>query len=82
MYPVYEKVDILEDCVTIHARKLKMLSYRSLDLETRCRRNNLIFRGLADVPNENCAGMIVDFLMEEMPAEISQSDIARTHRLG
>ena len=33
MSPVYEKVDILEDCVNIHAHKLKMLSYRSLDLD-------------------------------------------------
>lgn len=82
MSPVYEKVDILEDCVNIHARKLKMLSYRSLDLEARSRRNNLIFRGLADVPGEKCAGMIIDFLMEEMQVEISQSDIVRAHRLG
>ena len=82
MSPVYDKVDILEDCVNIHARKLKMLSYRSLDLEARSRRNNLIFRGLADCQNENCAALIVDFLMEEMQLEISESHIARAHRLG
>lgn len=85
MSPVYEKVDILEDCVNIHDRKLKMLSYRSLDLEARSRRNNLVFRGLCDVQNvqnENCTGMIVDFLSVEMNIQISQSDIVRAHRLG
>ena len=80
--PVYEKVDILEDCVNIHARKLKMLSYRSLDLEARSRRNNLIFRGLADCRNENCAGLIIDFLAEEMQIDINSNDIVRAHRLG
>ena len=49
MSPVHEKVDILEDCVNVHERKIKMLSYRSLDLEARSRRNNLIFRGLAEL---------------------------------
>ena len=82
MSPVYEKVDILEDCVNIHARKLKMLSYRSLDLEARSRRNNLVFRGLCDVQNENCTGMIIDFLLEEMQIEITLNDIVRAHRLG
>ena len=82
MSPVYEKVDILEDCVNIHARKLKMLSYRSLDLEARSRRNNLVFRGLCDVQNENCTGMIIDFLLEEMQIEITSNDIVRAHRLG
>ena len=80
--PVYEKVDILEDCVNIHARKLKMLSYRSLDLEARSRRNNLIFRGLADCRNENFAGLIIDFLAEEMQIDINSNDIVRAHRLG
>ena len=82
MSPVHEKVDILEDCVNIHERKIKMLSYRSLDLEARSRRNNLIFRGLADVAGENCTDIIVDFLSEEMAMEISPIVIARAHRLG
>ena len=47
--PVYEKIDVLENCVNIHAKQVKMLSYRSLDQEARCRRNNLVFRGLADI---------------------------------
>ena len=31
--PVYEKIDVLENCVNIHAKQVKMLSYRSLDQE-------------------------------------------------
>ena len=82
MSRVNEKVDMLEDCVNINARKVKTLSYRSLDLEARSRRNNLVFRGLADVLNENCAGMIIDFLSEEMQIQIGPNDIVRAHRLG
>ena len=35
---VHEKVNVLENCVNIQARKIKMLSYRSLDLEARSRK--------------------------------------------
>ena len=45
MSPTQEKVEVVENCVNIHARKPKMLAYRSIDLEARSHRNNLIFRG-------------------------------------
>lgn len=82
MAPTHEKVEILEDCVNIQARKLKMLSYRSLDLEARSRRNNMIFRGLADGNNENCTELIVNFLKDEMQVDVSAEQIVRAHRLG
>ena len=56
--PDYEKIDVLENCVNIHAKQVKMLSYRSLDQEARCRRNNLVLRGLADIHSE---GIIPSF---------------------
>ena len=82
MPPVHEKIDVLENCVDIHDRKIKMLSYRSLDLEARSRRNNLVFRGLADIQNEDCKKVIVTFIQEELETDISVDDIARAHRLG
>ena len=54
----------------------------SLDLEARSRRNNLVFRGLCDVQNENCTGMIIDFLLEEMQIEITSNDIVRALRVA
>ena len=43
--PVHEKIDVLENCVNIHSKKVKMLLYMSLDLEARSHRNNLVFQG-------------------------------------
>ena len=63
--PVYEKIYVLENCVNIHAKQVKMLSYRSLDQEARCRRNNLVFRGLADIHSEDCKMIIAAFLQDE-----------------
>ena len=82
MPPAQERIDVVENCVNIHARKLKMLAYRSIDLEARSRRNNLIFRGLADMPSENSAELIVDFLEVELDLIINTDQIARAHRLG
>lgn len=82
MSPVHEKVDVLENCVNIQSRKLKMLAYRSLDLEARSRRNNLVFRGLADCVSEKCKDVIVDFIANEMRLDISPDQMARAHRMG
>ena len=82
MSPTQEKVEVVENCVNIHARKLKMFAYRSIDLEARSRRNNWIFSGVADIPSENCAELIVDFLENEMELLVTTDQIARAHRLG
>ena len=63
----------LEKCVNIQNQKLKMLTYRSIDLEARSWRNNLVFRGLADCNYENCKDVIVDFLSCELKIDISQA---------
>lgn len=41
---------------------LKTLEYKSIDLEARYRRNNLLFWGLLENPNENCFQIIRDFV--------------------
>ena len=63
----------LEKCVNIKNQKLKMLTYRSIDLEARSRQNNLVFRGLVDCNYENCKDAIVDFLSGELKIDISQA---------
>lgn len=63
MSPIHEKVENLVHSVNTHSRKLKMLGYRSLDLEARSRRYDLIFRSLADCNSENCTELIISFLL-------------------
>ena len=61
--------------------RLKLLEYRSIDLEARSQRNNLLFKGFPESRDENCrrtvCGLLEDKLgMEELPT------IERAYRLG
>lgn len=62
-------------------RRLKLLEYRSIDLEARSRRCNLIFRGHPEViNNDDCEAIIKSFLSERLG--IDGVFIQRAHRLG
>ena len=62
--------------------KINVLGYRSLDLEARSRRKNLIFRGLFETRNENCTDRIYEFLYDQFDIEAERIVIERAHRLG
>ena len=61
---------------------LKTLAYKSIDLEARSRRNNLIFWGLAENVHENCFAVIRDFIKNELDLDSDKMYLARAHRLG
>ena len=61
---------------------LKTLAYKSIDLEARSRRNNLIFWGLAENVRENCFAVIRDFIKNELDLDADKMYLARAHRLG
>ena len=61
---------------------LKTLAYKSIDLEARSRRNNLILWGLAENVNENCFVVIRDFIKNELDLNADKMYLARAHRLG
>ena len=63
-------------------RFLNVLAYKSIDLEARSRRKNLVFHGLAECPSEDCFQILRDFLWEEMGIDIDDLVIERLHRLG
>ena len=61
-------------------RLIKLLEYRSIDLEARSRRCNLIFRGHTEViNNDDCEAIIKSFLSERLG--IDGVFIQRAHRL-
>ena len=66
-----------------HEAKIRLLEYRSIDAEARSRRNNLIFRGIAETPGDDdmCAGIIKGFIRKELSLELDPC-IQRAHRLG
>ena len=61
---------------------LKTLAYKSIDLEARSRRNNLIFSGLAENVRENCFAVIRGFIKNELDLDADNMYLARAHRLG
>lgn len=75
------RVARVETIVSSYNDRLKLLEYKSIDIEARSRRNNLLFRGLPEIRDEDCRKTICDFLeskldMDELPG------IERAHRLG
>ena len=65
-----------------HEQFLKLLAYKSIDIESRSRRRNLLFQGLAENRNENCAALVRDFLCDEMGLDADAFHIEGVHRLG
>ena len=43
-----------ETVIRSHNDRLKLLEYKSIDIEARSRRNNLLFKGLAKERDDNC----------------------------
>ena len=75
------RVNELEKTVHDQDRRITVLEYKSLDLEARSRRKNLIFRGFVEDRTECCCDIILDFLRTKL--EIADElAIDRAHRLG
>ena len=62
--------------------RIDILAYRSIDLEARQRRNNLIFWGIPEVRSENCMTLVADFLAEHLELDPDRICIQRAHRVG
>ena len=64
-----------------HEARLLLLEYKSVDLEARSRRKNLLFRGFSEERGENCATLITNFLRQSLGIAADVC-IDRAHRLG
>lgn len=83
----------LDSCLRLHSRvntieanmgdvdrRLLLLEYKSLDIEARGRRKNLIFMGFEEDRSENCKIKIESFIEKTLILESFTID--RVHRLG
>ena len=77
-----EKVSEVIHVTNKNTDMLKTLAYKSIDLEARSRRNNLIFWGLVENRNENCFALIRQFIKNELNLDADRMYLARAHRLG
>lgn len=82
MSNVQVKVEHIESRTATHDLFLKVLAYKSIDIEARSRRCNLIFHGLAENKDENLPDKLSEFLWKEMCIDSDDLYIGRVHRLG
>ena len=74
-------VNNLGSVVRSQSDRLKLLEYRSIDIEARSRRCNVIFYGLKECRNENAFKFVSQFLQVELDLDEPML-IERAHRLG
>ena len=71
----------VEKKMDIQDRRIKVLEYKSIDLEARTRRKNLIFQDFCESRDQSCTNIITEFLKAKM--NISEDIVIdRAHRLG
>lgn len=79
---VNEKVGQVVNVTNSQTELTRALAYKSIDLEARSRRNNLILRGIVENRQENCFTLVRDFLESKLDMDASAIYINRAHRLG
>ena len=78
-----KRISDIETVVRSHDSRVRLLEYKSLDIEARSRRNNILIYGFSERRNENCADRIVDFLNTDLGLDSAdRAWIERAHRLG
>ena len=82
MNSVQAKVDRAEQHTVNHELFLKVLAYKSIDIEARSRRCNLVIHGLAESKNERLDDKLQEFMWNEMGIDSDDLFVHRIHRLG
>ena len=75
-------VSSIKSTIDGHSNTITLLTYKSLDLEARSRRKNLLFRGLCENTQEDCYLVVCDFLSNELDLNPDFICIDRAHRIG
>ena len=76
-----DSINRIENKLETYDSRLLLLEYKSLDLEARSRRRNLLFTGFPENRNENCYGMIKTIINQKLQIH-TDVVIDRAHRLG
>lgn len=79
---ISEKLTQVVNITNKNTSLMKTLAYKSIDIEARSRRNNLIFWGIHESYNENCFALIRDFIDNHLDLDPNGMYLSRAHRLG
>ena len=72
----------LSESPQVNSRRIDLLAYKSIDIEARQRRNNLLFWGIPEVRNEDCLTVISEFLGDKVGLDADAITIQRARRIG
>ena len=76
------RVQKVENMISAHEQRIKLLEYRSIDSEARSRRRNLLFKGITEYGQvENCFDLVRDFIADRLHI-YDDMYLERAHRLG
>ena len=81
MLNIRSRVTVVENVIRSQNDRLKLLEYRSIDLEARSRRKNLLFKGISEQRRENCFTDVRSLTREELGID-RDVYLERAHRLG
>ena len=71
-----------QNTAEVNTQRIDLLAYKSIDSESRQRRNNLIFWGIAESLNEDSSVALSEFLSEHLGLDTDHIFVQRAHRIG
>ena len=77
-----KRLKAVEGVLKSYEDRIKLLEYKSIDIEARGRRNNLLFYGFGEMRNEDCREKICNFVCEKFGLRRDAVVIERAHRVG
>ena len=76
------RVQKAESIICAHEQRIKLLEYRSINIEARSRRRNLLFKGIREYGQiENCFEIVRDVIADQLHIN-DDMYMERAHRLG
>jgi hypothetical protein len=83
------RLDSIESTVYINCarnevtdQRVKLLEYRSIDLEARAREQNVILTGVPEIARENCIDVVADVIKNNLDLDPKTFNIYDAYRLG
>ena len=79
---VEQGVHVLQKQQSATVDQLIVLQYKSIDIEARSRRNNMLFRGIPETLGEDPMAVIQKFFIDHLELDPDNICIQRAHRIG
>ena len=71
----------IKESTQVNCRRIDLLAYKSIDIESRQRRNNLLFWGIPEGRGDDCIAEVSCFLEDKLGLDGDEISIQRAHRI-